>query len=199
MPFAEDVRQLTFPSLYNFRLTSGKEVKEHKFLPTQVQQNAMDDLVDAMDLSNAGPLGADRRPTSWFKCSDSFSPAIHNVFNAVVHRISNPEGDLPPVHPALTKYLDPPARVLEKLKSVGPVAKEAFDVTKGKQGTDDAYTLITLTETQYPTCQCHQSRPSKTKRRSILMSRHTTLTRVRCSAAERHNPRVYTCLMQSCK
>lgn len=132
MPFAEDVRSLTFPSLYNFRLASGKEVTQHKYLPTDEQQDAMDQIVDAMDLSEAGPPGSDGKPTSWFSCADSFSPGVHNVQNAIIYRISNPDGDLPPVHPALTKYLEPPKSVLDKLQKVGPIAAKAFDVTKGE-------------------------------------------------------------------
>lgn len=58
MPFSEDVRKLTFPSLTEVRTANGV-VTEHPNIPTAEQQSAMDDFVDAMDLSKAGPEDED--------------------------------------------------------------------------------------------------------------------------------------------
>lgn len=54
MPYAEDLRQLDFPSLTTVTTTNGKILTEHPNLPTPKQQQAMDQFVEDMDLSEAG-------------------------------------------------------------------------------------------------------------------------------------------------
>jgi len=51
LPFAEDVRAYMFPPLDRIVTISGKVIKEHRNLPSPALQDAMDDLVDAMDIS----------------------------------------------------------------------------------------------------------------------------------------------------
>lgn len=53
MPFADDFKHLTFPPLNYVIDRNGVEHREHRFLPTQEMQTTMDDLIDAMDLSDA--------------------------------------------------------------------------------------------------------------------------------------------------
>lgn len=59
IPFAEDVRALTFPSLDRLFNRKGQPLAEHKFLPTAEMDAAMDALVDSMDLTKAGPPDED--------------------------------------------------------------------------------------------------------------------------------------------
>ena len=54
MPFADDVRKYTFPSLMNLLNKKGERVTEHPYIPTEAQCEAMDDFVDSMDLMEAG-------------------------------------------------------------------------------------------------------------------------------------------------
>lgn len=54
MPFADDVRHYTFPSLSNLVSRSGEKITKHPYIPTEEQLEAMDDFVDAMDLMEAG-------------------------------------------------------------------------------------------------------------------------------------------------
>lgn len=54
MPFADDVRKYTFPSLERLYNKAGEELTEHPYLPTKAQQEAMDNFVEAMDLTPAG-------------------------------------------------------------------------------------------------------------------------------------------------
>ena len=51
LPFAEDVRPHRFPPLDRVVTVSGKVLTEHRTLPTPELQSAMDDYVDAMDIS----------------------------------------------------------------------------------------------------------------------------------------------------
>lgn len=54
MPFADDVRKYTFPSLETLYNRAGEEVTEHPYLPTEAQQDAMDKFVESMDLTLVG-------------------------------------------------------------------------------------------------------------------------------------------------
>ena len=50
MPFADDVRRYTFPSLTRLVNKKGEKVESHAYLPTAEQEEVMERFVDAMDL-----------------------------------------------------------------------------------------------------------------------------------------------------
>jgi ATP-dependent DNA helicase 2 subunit 2 len=50
LPFAEDIRTYRFPPLDKVITVSGKEVTEHRNLPNDDLQAAMDSYVDSMEL-----------------------------------------------------------------------------------------------------------------------------------------------------
>lgn len=54
MPFADDIRKYTFASLEKLISKNGEEITKHPYIPTESQQEAMDNFVDAMDLMAAG-------------------------------------------------------------------------------------------------------------------------------------------------
>jgi len=54
MPFADDVRRYTFASLDKLISKSGEVITKHPYIPTEFQQDIMNDFVDAMDLMTAG-------------------------------------------------------------------------------------------------------------------------------------------------
>ena len=54
LPFAEDVRPHKFAPLDRVETVSGKILKEHRNLPNRTLQSAVDNYVDAMDLTNFG-------------------------------------------------------------------------------------------------------------------------------------------------
>ena len=54
MPFADDVRKYGFPSLDHLFNKKGEVIKEHPYIPTNDQLDAMDTFVDALDLMEAG-------------------------------------------------------------------------------------------------------------------------------------------------
>ena len=51
LPFTEDIRSYRFPPLDKVLTVSGKEIKEHRNLPTDALSAAMSAYVDRMDLS----------------------------------------------------------------------------------------------------------------------------------------------------
>ena len=54
MPFADDIRNFPFASLETLINKKGEVVTEHPYLPNNEQMDAMEQFVDAMDLSDAG-------------------------------------------------------------------------------------------------------------------------------------------------
>jgi ATP-dependent DNA helicase 2 subunit 2 len=54
LPFAEDVRMYRFPPLDRVVTASGATVSKHRNLPSDELEGAMDNYVDAMDISTFG-------------------------------------------------------------------------------------------------------------------------------------------------
>ena len=54
MPFADDVRKYTFPSLERLINGKGEVVTKHPYIPTDDQMAMMENFVDALDLTEAG-------------------------------------------------------------------------------------------------------------------------------------------------
>ncbi|KAJ9120113.1 hypothetical protein QFC22_003011 [Naganishia vaughanmartiniae] len=128
MPFAEDEKAFFFPSLTELKSKSGKPIIEHRLLPTEEQDSLMHDLVDEMDLDDfADPETA--KP--WYDCSESFNPAIHRMREAIYHLAvtsdlnSNP---MPPPHPTLVKYVNPPAQNIETSSETVQQLIKALDI-----------------------------------------------------------------------
>lgn len=73
---------------------------------------------------------------SWFDTRLSYNPAIHRVKQAQFHAAiatdlnTNP---LPPPHPELTKYFDPPRRAVKRARSAIEECKERFRVREGER------------------------------------------------------------------
>jgi hypothetical protein len=130
LPFAEDVRALTFPSLTHLVNRKGKVVTEHPTIPTQAQTDAMDDFVDAMDLVD--PTSTEDNSRSFFDVNESYSPAIHNIQNTLLFRMANGEGELPPPPEVLTRFMRPPREVVERAKGARERLKETMGVKYGK-------------------------------------------------------------------
>ncbi|KAG8959142.1 ATP-dependent DNA helicase II subunit 2 [Tulasnella sp. 419] len=148
VPFAEDFRKYTFPSLDNLYNKKGEKIEKHPLLPTDAVQTAMDKWVDKMDLMDAA-VNEEGDPCPWFDINDSFHPSIHRLKQALAHAAVVPdisEHPVPPPHPELTKYFETPSEVLErsqkalqKLKSVADVKiVPPKSVAKKKKGILDA-------------------------------------------------------------
>ncbi|KIY45729.1 SPOC domain-like protein [Fistulina hepatica ATCC 64428] len=131
MPFADDVRKYTFASLDNLVTKKGEMIKQHPFIPTAEQCLAMDAFVDAMDLMDAGIKNEDGERMSWFATNESYSPAVHRTKQAMFHCavVSDLESNpLPPPHPDIVKYFEPPKRVLKGAQTALDDCKEQFKV-----------------------------------------------------------------------
>lgn len=75
-----------------------------------------------------------RNRSPWFDTRLSYNPAIHRTKQALFHCAVVTDLDtnpLPPPHPELTKYFEPPKRVLRLAK---PALEQCIELLKVKQG-----------------------------------------------------------------
>ncbi|KAJ7151626.1 ku80-like protein [Mycena filopes] len=172
MPFADDVRKYTFASLDKLVSKKGEVLEEHAFLPTPAMLEAMDDFVDNMDLMDAGDKDEEGNRGPWFDTRLSYNPAIHRIKQAQFHAavVSDlSKNPLPPPHPELLKYFEPPRRVLKRAKDAIEECKDVFKVKQGspsesqRQGRTGTFTRRTTTA-----CSC--SGPPPRVRKAISAS-----------------------------
>ncbi|GAA5905289.1 uncharacterized protein JCM6883_006349 [Sporobolomyces salmoneus] len=128
LPFGEDIRSPGFPSLSHLFNRKGEPITSHPLLPTKAQDQAMDNFVDAMSLDKLADVTEDGEVFPWLNIYDSYSPAIHNIQNTLMYRLTNPEGELPPVPSSLTCYLDPPRALVESAVEAKEAVVEEFKV-----------------------------------------------------------------------
>ncbi|CUA73760.1 ATP-dependent DNA helicase II subunit 2 [Rhizoctonia solani] len=131
IPFAEDVRRYWFPSLERYVSKKGEVLKEHPYIPTSDMNAAMDEWVDNMDLMDAGPKDENGLRTEWFDLTQSFNPAVHRIKQALFHGAVVRDLKAEPVpspHPEVTKYMEPPKRVLKRSKPALEECARLFNV-----------------------------------------------------------------------
>ncbi|KAF3928883.1 hypothetical protein ABW20_dc0109269 [Dactylellina cionopaga] len=103
LPFAEDIRQYKFAPLDVVKTLTGKILDKHRFIPTQELQEAMNDYVDAMDLTNLE--GLNDPSLTFAQPDDVFSPLLHRITQVIGSRATAAnENSLPDVNPILINY-----------------------------------------------------------------------------------------------
>lgn len=124
----------------------------------------MSQLVDAMDYTDPSNIDEDGYvpsplqllhsdhprsvPASLYKIEESYSPAIHNINHTLLFRMSNSDGDIPPIPESITRYMQPFPHVVERAASALAVASMVFDVNKGPSLSSSSLS-ITHTSLQY--------------------------------------------------
>ncbi|KAA1130751.1 ATP-dependent DNA helicase II subunit 2 [Puccinia graminis f. sp. tritici] len=129
VPFVDDLRQYAFPPLPTGPILGNRTVRT-QYVLTDEMQDAMDELVDKMDLSaEEGSKTADGRTAPWLELENTCNPAVHHVKNCVLYRLSHPTSiHLAPVHQALAKCMAPPPHVVQRAASSLDRAKQLFDI-----------------------------------------------------------------------
>ncbi|KAL4944789.1 hypothetical protein BDV06DRAFT_219972 [Aspergillus oleicola] len=112
LPFAEDVRTYRFPPLDKVITVSGKVVTQHRDLPSDDLQDAMDKYVDSMEFMDTDEDGD--LVEAPFPIEDSFSPVLHRVNAAIRSRAINPNDTIPPPAKILTQFSQQPEHILQK-------------------------------------------------------------------------------------
>ncbi|XP_076602838.1 X-ray repair cross-complementing protein 5-like [Chaetodon auriga] len=117
LPFMEDLRQFTFPSLENNK----------KFTPSDTQLSAVDSLIDSMmlveDDDNAGQK-------DMFKVHHIPNPAFQRLFQCLHHRAVSPGTPLPPMEPWLKAALERPDVINERCQAPLEELKSKFPLTE---------------------------------------------------------------------
>ncbi|KAI1167525.1 Ku70/Ku80 N-terminal alpha/beta domain-containing protein [Nemania serpens] len=118
LPFAEDVRSYPFPPLDKVLTIQGNAITtNHRNLPSQELQEAMDDYVDAMDISSWEKDDDGNRTLEYAPVDDLFSPPLHHINQVIRYRATYPTEEIPPIPAILLKYASPPEDLVAKVKS----------------------------------------------------------------------------------
>ncbi|WVQ78199.1 hypothetical protein IAT38_000282 [Cryptococcus sp. DSM 104549] len=153
LPFAEDEHNFWFSSLTRLKTAEGKTVEEHPLLPTEEQQELMDELVVGMDLdayareeaarekaeqAQAGDgeaeeaededaddflYDSDANQPTWYDPSQSFNPNIHRIKEAIIHGALTADLDANPLGP-------PHPELLKYFEAPEEVGKKVEGVTE---------------------------------------------------------------------
>ncbi|KAI0168260.1 SPOC like C-terminal domain-containing protein [Pestalotiopsis sp. NC0098] len=146
MPFAEDVRQYPFPPLDKVVTVQNNVLTKHRFLPSEDLLEAMDEYVDAMDISTYALDDEGDRTMEYAAVDDTFCPPLHRINQAIRHRAIHADKPVPPMPTILGKYAFPDHDLVKnaqsrlddliataELKKVPPKAKGRR--VKGEQNT----------------------------------------------------------------
>ncbi|XP_047456822.1 X-ray repair cross-complementing protein 5 [Mugil cephalus] len=116
LPFMEDLRQFTFPSLEN-----------KKFTPSDTQLSAVDSLIDSMMLVEEDENG---EQTDLLKAHQIPNPSFQRHFQCLHHRGVKPGTPLPPMEAWVKAALDRPAVIEERCKAPLEEVKRKFPLTE---------------------------------------------------------------------
>jgi ATP-dependent DNA helicase 2 subunit 2 len=129
LPFAEDIHSFKFPPLDKVVTVAGKNLIQHRNLPSDELMKAMSDYVDSMDLSKFG-TDADGKPAEYAPPHQTYSPVPHRIQQAIRHRAIYPLDELPPPMDVIVKYTAPPKELVERSQSALNAVIKAADVKK---------------------------------------------------------------------
>ncbi|KAL9961622.1 hypothetical protein ACROYT_G030604 [Oculina patagonica] len=120
LPFLEDLRQFAFAPLN----------ENKKWEPSGEQQDAVDNLITAMDLTDA-QRDEDGQPIEALKCKTTFNPVRQRVFQCIQHRALNPDDpSLPDLEPVIASYLEPSAEFKARCAPECSKVKDMFRLEK---------------------------------------------------------------------
>ncbi|CED82830.1 DNA-binding subunit of a DNA-dependent protein kinase (Ku80 autoantigen) [Phaffia rhodozyma] len=112
VPFADDYRRYWFDSLLHLKDTDGNIVKEHPYLPTDEQNNAIESQ-------------------PWYHPSKVYNPGLHRVKEAMYHEFTaSPDQPICASHPSLTSHLSTPRQLVQAAAKTVQTAVDVFDVHK---------------------------------------------------------------------
>lgn len=106
LPFTEDLRTYLFGSL---PLKNDATVNK-KYAPTVEQLQAVDDLIESMDLTKAD-VDEDGDKREALKPKLTFNPYFQHVYQCLQHRALHPKDPIPELSPLIARCLQLPAAV----------------------------------------------------------------------------------------
>ncbi|KAE8299406.1 X-ray repair cross-complementing protein 5 [Larimichthys crocea] len=119
LPFMEDLRSFTFPSLENNK----------KFTPSDTQLSAVDSLIDSMMLVEEDE-DENAEQKDMFEVHHIPNPAFQRHFQCLHHRAVNPGTPLPPMESWLKAALERPDVINERCQAPLEEMKKKFPLTE---------------------------------------------------------------------
>ena len=116
LPFAEDIRRFTFPSL-------------SKIKPTDKQLNLMENWINSMDLMEAA-LDDDGDKIEAFKPKNTFNPTYQRLFQCIRERALDSEALIPPIDPHIQQHVEPIPHVLKNSREEFRELIDSFELEK---------------------------------------------------------------------
>ncbi|XP_019526576.3 X-ray repair cross-complementing protein 5 [Aedes albopictus] len=117
--FQEEVALLKFPPLLS-----------NKYKPTDAQYEAVEKLIDAMDLMDA--LDDDTGSKEAFALQKTLNPIHQHMYRTVAHRALHPKAPIPAMDEELKKLVDVPPKVRERSKTALEEVKNLFPLKEVK-------------------------------------------------------------------
>uniref|UniRef100_A0A182PTE1 Ku domain-containing protein n=1 Tax=Anopheles epiroticus TaxID=199890 RepID=A0A182PTE1_9DIPT len=119
--FKDEMCSLKFPSLL-----------KSKNKPTNEQYDAIDKLIDSMNLMDAiDDSNGEYREA--YALNSTFNPTLQHVQRTVAYRALNPKQPLPEASSTLQELIDVPAKLVERSKPALEEVKKVFDLKEIKQ------------------------------------------------------------------
>lgn len=131
LPFAEDLRTYTFPSV----------TQNEKFQPSQDQLDAVDKLIDNMDLmGEKGDDGDDdeEEDNEMLKPKETLNPVFQRLYQCLLHRALNSKDSIPEIDRMLQSSLNRPQAVTARSCQAVEDMKKLFNlevIKKSEKGT----------------------------------------------------------------
>ncbi|EXJ77322.1 ATP-dependent DNA helicase 2 subunit 2 [Capronia epimyces CBS 606.96] len=122
LTFAEDVRSYRFPPVDRVLTVSGKELTEHRNLPSEELLDSMSEFVDSMSLV--------RGDEEEMCIDDTFSPVLHTIEGAIKYRAVHQTDDIPEKSEMFLAYSRQPEELQEQTKGALARLIAAADVKK---------------------------------------------------------------------
>ncbi|KAI5283491.1 ATP-dependent DNA helicase II subunit 2, partial [Ascosphaera aggregata] len=127
VPFAEDIRTYRFPPLDKIVTVSGKEVYEHRNLPSKDLLASMERFVDKMELSG---VDEDGQRVEMLPMDEYFSPVIHRLQQAIKLRAIDAKQLVPELPEAIIRLAKQPKELQERSKESLKKLIQVADIKK---------------------------------------------------------------------
>eukprot|EP01112_Ceratiomyxa_fruticulosa_P013430 TRINITY_DN3779_c0_g1_i1.p1 TRINITY_DN3779_c0_g1~~TRINITY_DN3779_c0_g1_i1.p1 ORF type:complete len:745 (+),score=163.09 TRINITY_DN3779_c0_g1_i1:333-2567(+) len=127
LPFSEDLR------LYQFTpLLPSDTVDNKRFLPSQEQLDAAQNLIDSLDLTTAAE-DENGNVEEALKPRQTYNPVLQHHYQCLQFRALHPNAPLPPLDPILASYINPDASLFEKAAPAIEKFQSVFPLKRTEQ------------------------------------------------------------------
>lgn len=124
LPFSEDIRQFSFASLAPERIRKS-------FVPTKEQNDATEQLIRSLDLTEAAEDEEGNRMEA-LKPKHTYNPVLQRFYQCVQHRALHPNTPLPKLDPLVERYVNPDEELFHKAAASIKNFQDEFPLMKSE-------------------------------------------------------------------